>query len=312
MLYGIAHSSYLDMSTYVACFDQYSDEMTLVSSDQVEDPLAITFALLWFPEDDFFERYPNVRIVASIAAGVDSILACPSLHEGVMVCRNRDPQQAAIMSTFAIWNVINHQRNFAQYRHQQAQKIWQRLPMRAPEEISVGVLGLGFMGEKMAIDLHNLGFDVAGWRKSSAQISDYDIEVFSGEKQLTDFLQRTEVLICVLPLTEQTQGILSAQLFSQLKENAYLIHLGRGGHLVSQDLLVALEEGALAGASIDVFDQEPLPQDSPLWQHPKILVTPHDASDVRPQAAVMNLVQEVRRLNKGEMPNNIVAATQGY
>lgn len=312
MLYGIAHSNYLDMSPYIPHFEEYADEVSVVTSDMEHDPLKVTFALLWFPDDDFFTRYPNVKVVASIAAGVDSIFACPSLHDGVLVCRNRDPEQSSIMSTFAIWNVINHQRNFPRYRQQQLDKCWQRQPMRAPIEVSVGVLGLGFMGEKIVNDLHTLGFDVAGWRKSPVGINNPDIAVFSGQSGLSDFLKRTEVLICVLPLTKDTQGILCKDLFDQLKDNAYLIHLGRGGHLIEKDLLEALDDNTLQGASLDVFEVEPLPQTSVLWSHPKVLVTPHDASDVRPEAAVLNLVEEVRRHAAGETPKNKVEAAIGY
>ncbi|MDO6563186.1 glyoxylate/hydroxypyruvate reductase A [Amphritea sp. 1_MG-2023] len=300
------------MAPYLTEFDRYADEVSVVTCDQAHDASLVTFALLWYPEDDFFDRYPNVRVVASIAAGVDSILACPSIRDDVIVCRNRDAEQASIMSTFAIWNVINHQRCFAQYRQQQEEQVWQRLPMRAPSEVNVGVLGLGFMGEKMVNDLYTLGFDVAGWRKSDKRLDNSEITVFSGDAQLASFLQRTEVLICVLPLTPQTQGILSAELFAQLKPNAYLIQLGRGGHLITDDLLRALDDGSLTGASLDVFDEEPLPSNSPFWQHPRILVTPHDASDVRPQAAVENLVEEVRRFSMGEMPNNKVEPARGY
>jgi len=312
MLYGVVHSSYLDMSCYITEFERYADEVSVVTVDQVHDPLQVTFAMLWFPDDDFFEHYPNVRIVASIAAGVDSILACPSLPDSVVVCRNRDSEQAAIMSTFAIWNVINHQRNFSQYRKQQEEKVWQRLSKRAPNEVSVGVLGLGFMGEKIANDLHALGFDVAGWRKSNTKLANKCIDVFSGENQFSGFLHRTEVLICVLPLTPQTQGILSSDLFSQLKDNAYLIHLGRGGHLIEEDLLTALDSGSVAGASLDVFAEEPLSTNNLFWDHPQVLVTPHDASDVRPQAAVLNLLEEIRRFSIGETPKNRVTHTQGY
>ena len=312
MLYGIAHSSFLDMLPYLPHFDVYAEEVTVVTSDMEHDPAQITFALLWFPDDDFFERYPNVRVAASIAAGVDSLLACPSLHDDVLVCRNRDSEQASIMSTFAIWHVINHQRNFPLYRQQQQEKCWLRQPMRAPSDVSVGVLGLGFMGEKMVNDLYQLGFDVAGWRKSKTQLENINIPVFSGTNQLGDFVKRTEVLICVLPLTSDTRGILNKALFDQLKPNAYLIHLGRGGHLQAEDLLNSINEGKLQGASLDVFDEEPLPKNNVFWTHPNIIVTPHTASDVRPEAAVLNMVEEVRRYSAGEMPKNKVEAAIGY
>ena len=312
MIYGVLHSSVLDLSSYEPCFGPFKDEVSVCSTLQVDNPQDITFALLWFPDDDFFIRFPNVTVVASIASGVDSILACPSLHAGVKVCRNRDPEQAALMSTFALWHVINHQRNFALYKDNQKQKNWQRLPMRAPREINVGVLGLGFLGERIANDLCYLGFNVSGWRKSSKNLSNENIAVFSGSNQLSQFLSQTEVLICMLPLTGETQGILNQSLFCQLMPNAYLVHLGRGEHLVEKDLLEALDSGQLSGASLDVFEQEPLPKTSALWEHERLIITPHDASDVRPSVAVSNLLEELRRHLQGVPLKNEILTSTGY
>jgi glyoxylate/hydroxypyruvate reductase A len=312
MRYGVLHSSVLDLSSYEPCFEPFKDEVSVCSTLQVDNPNDITFALLWFPDDDFFIRFPNVTVVASIASGVDSILACPSLHPGVKVCRNRDPEQASIMSTFALWHVINHQRNFPLYRDNQKQKKWQRLPMIAPSEINVGVLGLGFLGERIANDLSYLGFNVSGWRKSHQNVPNEKISVFSGSDQLGHFLSQTEILICILPLTSETQGILNQSLFSQLKPNAYLVHLARGEHLVEKDLLDALDNGQLSGASIDVFEQEPLPKTSALWEHDKLIITPHDASDVRPNVAVSNLLEELRRHLQGMPLKNEILTSTGY
>lgn len=309
---GILHSSYLDMTPYAECFAAQQNKLKVFLSHEVHDPLSITFALLWFPEDDFFERYPNIKVVASVAAGVDSILACPSLPEHVKVCRNRDDQQAAIMSTFAIWHVLNHQRNFPLYREQQANKVWQRQPMRAPSEVSVGVLGMGFMGERIAKDLDHLGFSVAGWRKTNKPLKDSNISVFCGSEELSAFLSRTEVLICVLPLTDETHGILNLKTFQKLKPNGYLVHLGRGGHLVESDLIQALQMGLISGASLDVFAQEPLPITSSLWEHPNLIITPHDASDVRPIAAVKNITNEYLRYIDGQRLQNEVPRSTGY
>ncbi|SIT04758.1 2-hydroxyacid dehydrogenase [Neptunomonas antarctica] len=312
MLYGIVHSSQLDMNVYLKCFEDYADEVTVVTEDMPHDPSKITFALLWHPNIDFFERYPNVRLVASIAAGVDNIFACQSIDARVQVCRNRDPEQASIMSTFALWHIINHQRNFPLYLQQQRESRWQSLPMRAPSEVNIGVLGLGFLGEHIANDCQRLGFSVAGWRKHKKDIKNPNVPVYHGANQLSAFLCRTEVLICVLPLTEETRGILNRALFEQLKPNAYLIHIGRGGQLDAKDLLEALDEGFLCGASVDVFEEEPLPQTSPFWKHPNIIVTPHDASDVRPVAAVFNLIEEVRRFSAGIPLMNSIQSNIGY
>lgn len=309
---GIIQVKHVSPAAYVESFNRYSHAFSVVTADMPHDPEQITFALLWHPDDDFFERYPNVKLVASIAAGVDNILSCPSLPANVIVCRNRDPEQASIMSTFAIWHIIGHQRRFDRYREQKNQHLWKRHPMRAPTDINVGVLGLGFMGEKIAHDCHALGFNVAGWRKSLKKLHNPEIPVFSGNGQLDDFLRRTEVLICVLPLTAETRGILNRKTFSKLNRGGYLIHIGRGDHLLVEDLFAALEEGQLRGAALDVFSTEPLPADNPIWDHPNIFVTPHDASDVRPSAAVDNLVEEVKRLARGATPANQVLKEIGY
>ena len=309
---GIVQVNKVDPRPYVESFNRYAEGFSVVTEDMPHEPEQITFALLWHPDADFFDRYPNVKLVASVAAGVDNILACPSLRDDVIVCRNRDPEQASIMSTFALWHIIGHQRNFARYREQQAQHIWKRHPMRAPADINVGILGLGFMGEKIADDCHALGFNVAGWRKSFKSLSNEEIPVFAGSEQLDSFLERTEVLVCVLPLTEETQGILNRDTFAKLQRGGYLVHIGRGDHLVPDDLFSALEQGQLAGAALDVFSPEPLPTDSPIWDHPQIFVTPHDASDVRASAAVDNLVNEVERYARGEAPANQVLKEIGY
>lgn len=312
MQHGIVHSSWLDMTPYLDCFHRYSDEVTVVTPDMPHDPEQISFAILWHPEADFFDRYPNVRLVVSIAAGVDNILACPSIRDDVAVCRNRDPEQAAIMSTFAIWHLIGHQRGFMSYLEQQRHRKWVRRPMRAPHEVNVGVLGMGFMGDRIAHDCHSLGFKVAGWRRRAQPASIPDLEIYYGQAQLKAFLNRTEVLINVLPLTDETRGILDTALFEQLLPGSYLIHIGRGGHLKEADLFAALDRGHLAGASIDVFEREPLPPHSPFWSHPQIIVTPHDASDVRPATAVDNLMVELRRLLAGEALCNRVLPAIGY
>ena len=312
MQYGIVHSRRLDMAPYLECFAPHAQEVRVVTEEMHHDPSRISFALLWEPDDDFFERYPNVRLAASTGAGVDNILACPSITPEVAVCRNRDPEQAAMMSTFALWHLLSHQRGFMTYLAQQRRQEWRSQPARAPGDIPVGVLGMGFMGERIARDCHALGFRVAGWRRRAQPSATPGVEVFAGQEQLQAFLNRTEVLINVLPLTEETRGILNRTLFEQLRPGAYLIQLGRGSHLKEEDLWRALECGQLAGASLDVFDQEPLPAESPLWRDPRIIVTPHDASDVRPSAAVDNLLAELRRLRAGEPLQNEVLPGVGY
>ncbi|ABD06355.1 D-isomer specific 2-hydroxyacid dehydrogenase, NAD-binding [Rhodopseudomonas palustris HaA2] len=271
----------------------------------------IRLAVAWYPPDDAFAHYPNLRAVCSIGAGVDNITACPSLRADIDVVRIVDSAQAQMMSGFVLWHVIWHQRRFATYLAQQRDAVWQRIRQRNPREVPVAILGYGEIGQKVAADLAALGFPVMVWSRSPKS-TPAAIRGFHGREGLAAMLGETEVLVNLLPLTQETQGILDGELFDRMRRGGYLIHVGRGEHLVDQDLLAALDSGQLAGAALDVFAAEPLPPTHPFWRHPNIVVTPHDASDVSVDSVAATLVATANAIRAGRRPPHAIDRARGY
>lgn len=303
-------SETLDMRDYLSSIlDQVSD-LTFVDHEQrmADD---VQLALAWQPPADAFDFYPNLKAVCSIGAGADSILTCPSLRDGIDVVRVVDPAQARMMSGFVLWNVIWHQRRFATYLAQQRDKIWQRPRQRDASEVPVGILGYGEMGRRAADDLRMLGFPVSVWSRGEKS-TPAGISGFHGAGGLTAMLPETEVLVNLLPLTQETQGILNNSLFEKMRNGGYLIHVGRGEHMIEKDVLLALERGKLSGASLDVFPAEPLPPDHPFWSHPKIIMTPHDACDVSMDAIKATIDATASAVRTGKRPSHTVDRIRGY
>lgn len=272
----------------------------------------VRLALAWHPPDDAFARYPNLRAVCSIAAGVDNIIACPSLKPGIDVVRVVDPGQAQMMSGFVAWHAIGHQRGFAAFRDQQRDKIWKRRDQRRASDVPVGILGSGEIGQRVARDLACLGFPVMSWSRSAKPMLPPSVRGFHGPAGLSAMLGETEVLVNLLPLTAETRGLLDAALFGKIRRGGYLIQVGRGEHLVEADLLAALDSGQLAGAALDVFATEPLSQDHPFWRHPRVTVTPHDASDVSISAVASTLAVTANAVRAGQRPPHAVDRVRGY
>jgi glyoxylate/hydroxypyruvate reductase A len=271
----------------------------------------VQLALAWHPPADAFARYPNLKAVCSIAAGVDNILSCPSLRESIDVVRVVEPAQAQMMSGFVIWHAIWHQRRFATYRAQQQNKIWQRLPQRTAQQVPVGILGHGAIGARVAADLAMLGFPVKVWSRSAKPPSP-GITAFHGHDGLKAMLHDTEILVNLLPLTPETRGILNRDVFNAMRRGGYLIQVGRGEHLVEVDLLAALDSGQLSGAALDVFLAEPLPKEHVFWTHPGIVLTPHDACDASLAAVGGTVLATAEALRAGVRPGNVVDRGMGY
>jgi glyoxylate/hydroxypyruvate reductase A len=233
------------------------------------------------------------------------------MRDDIDIVRVIEPAQAEMMSGFVIWNAIYHQRRMGVYRQQQRDKVWKRLPQRAAREVPVGILGYGAIGARVASDLSMLGFPVKVWSRTP-KVTSAGIAGFHGTDGLDRMLDDTEVLINLLPLTSETRGLLNASLFGKLRRGAYLIHVGRGAHMVEQDIFAALDSGQLSGASIDVFPIEPLPKDSPFWSHPKVLLTPHDACDVTMAAVGGTIRATAEAVQAGLKPKDTVDRARGY
>ena len=305
-------SKSLDLRGYFGAeFARIADRIEIVDHRASGPDADVRLAVAWHPPDDAFAHYPNLRAVCSIGAGVDNIVRCPSLRPGIDVVRVVDPAQAQMMSGFVAWHAIGHQRRFATYLDQQRGGVWQRLSQRPAQNVPVGILGYGEIGQKVAADLAALGFPVMVWSRS-AKLTPPSIRGFHGAAGLAAMLGETEVLVNLLPLTDETRGILNGELFGRMRRGGYLIQVGRGEHLVDEDLLVALESGQLGGAALDVFAAEPLAREHPFWSHPKIVITPHDASEVRIDAIADTLVATADAIRIGQRPPFAIDRDRGY
>lgn len=278
--------------------------------DAPGDPAEIEFALVWLPPQGALRRFPNLKAILNLGAGVDALLKDPTLPEGVPVVRMVDDDLATCMAEYVLLHVLRYHREQPALEAQQRAHEWRMIASPAAVHRRVGILGLGAMGGEAARLLVGAGFDVAGWSRRPKDLP--GVQSFHGEDGRAAFLARSEILVCLLPLTPETEGILDRDLFQALPAGAYLINAGRGGHQVEADILAALDSGQLAGATLDVFREEPLPAGSPFWDHPKVTVTPHNASITNPQSAVRHVCESIRRVRAGEPLRNVVDPELGY
>ncbi len=307
---GVYLSSQLDLK---AIFGEATDpRLILLRPEEVEDPAAVACALCWQAPADGFDAYPNLKVAGSIAAGVDHILACPSLPEDVIVTRVRDDSQADLMAGFAAFHVVWHHRRMDDFVEWNRQGRWMRTDRPAePCTTTVGVLGYGLMGRAVARAVAALGFRVVAAARTPAE-GDAGVEVIAGEDSLGRVAERSQILINVLPLTEATRDVLNADLFARMPKGACLIHIGRGEQMIEEDLLDALDSGRIAAASVDVFRKEPPGDEHPFWAHPKVFVTPHRASDTSRHATVRQLADAIEAVAQGREPANRVDRRKGY
>ena len=270
----------------------------------------IDYALVWRPEAGRLAGFPNLKLIFSLGAGVDHLMGDGIAPAGVPIVRMVDDSLAAGMTEFVVYNVLNFHRFMPEYRADQQRGIWNpRLQIPAAER-QIGILGLGALGAASARVLVAMGFDVAGWSRREKSVA--GVTSFYGDRQLADFLARSEILVCLLPLTAQTAGILCAENFAHLPQGACLINAARGGHCVESDLVAALDSGQIAAAALDVFQAEPPPKSSPLWRHPRVQLTPHIASMTLPKPSAARVMDGITRLREGRELVDLVAPERGY
>jgi glyoxylate/hydroxypyruvate reductase A len=271
----------------------------------------VDYVLTFRPPHGLLKSLPNLKATFSLGAGVDGILADPEYPRQVPLVRFVDRTLSREMAQYCVMHVLMHYRMQRSFDHAQAERKWRQalLPKRA-EDTRVGILGLGEIGTLTAERLRDLHFGVAGWSRTRRNVT--GVESFAGDAGLRAFLARTDILICLLPLTPETRGILNADLFAQLPQDAFVINVARGGHLVEGDLISAMDSGHLSGATLDVFNIEPLPENSPLWSHPKVTVTPHIAAISEPRVAAQYVADGIARFERGESLENVVDPARGY
>jgi glyoxylate/hydroxypyruvate reductase A len=274
------------------------------------DPEDVEYAVVWRPPPGGLKRFPNLKCIVSIGAGVDHIFADPELPRGIPIIRTVGQDLRQRMREYVTLHVLRLHRRLPEFEAQQASGAWDQLITPPAPQRRIGIMGLGNMGRACAEALAYLGFDVAGWSRREKSLK--GIAGFHGAAQLDAFLARSEILVSLLPLTPQTEGILNAGLFARLPEGACLVSVGRGEHLVEEDLIPALESGRLGYATLDVFREEPLPPAHPFWAHPRILVTPHVASLIDPLAGGHLIAENLRRFLRGEPVPDMVDLEKGY
>lgn len=269
------------------------------------------FIMAFQPPEGVFQKYPNLEVIASLTAGVKHILKDPDLPKDVAITKVNDPLHKKDMAIYALTAVLSYLRDFEQYRQDKAKKQWSpNYAYKRPEDINVGLMGFGAIGQEISKLLLQNGFKVSGWSRSKKKAD--GVETFYGEDQKTDFLKTAQVLICILPLTDQTKGILNLEVFKALPKDAYLINMARGAHLVDKDLETALAEGILSGATLDVFNQEPLPKHHPFWTNEKVMITPHVAGVTDPNSILNTLLKNFEAMKKGKDLVDVVDASEGY
>jgi glyoxylate/hydroxypyruvate reductase A len=273
-------------------------------------PEDIAVALVWKPPAGLLADLPNLRLVQSLGAGVDFLLESGEVPAGVPVARLVDPLMATRMAEYVLAAVLRVERRFDAYARQQAEGLWRRLPQCDAPDVRVGIMGSGVLGARAAQVLTRHGFRVATWSRTVKDLP--GIESFAGPEGLAPFLGRSDHLVCLLPLTDATRGLLDARTLGLLPKGAHVVNCARGTHVVDADLLWLLDEGHMAAATLDVFVEEPLPPDHPFWHHPKVFVTPHVSSITEPATAVAQIAENVERLTLGAPLINLVDRAIGY
>lgn len=269
----------------------------------------IEYLAAWQAPDNLQQLLPNLKVLFALSAGVDQ-LDLSRLPADLPVVRLLDPGITRGMCEYATWAVLSLHRDMLRYRGQQAARCWQAHLLQPAEHRRVGVMGLGTQAQQILATLAPFGFALSGWARSVHEIE--GVTCFAGQAQLAAFLGQCDILLCVLPLTEQTEGILDRNLFALLPRGAGLVNMGRGGHLVEADLLEALESGQLGGAVLDVLQVEPAAADHPFWDHPQVVLTPHVAAMTQPASAFGVLLENIRRFERGERMVGEIDRNRGY
>ena len=271
------------------------------------------YAVLWAPPAELFATQHRLKAVFNIGAGADRVMQIPNLAalvKGVPVVRLNDAGMAVQMAEYVCHALIRHTREFAVYEAQQKQCEWKTLPAIDRAAWPVGVMGLGDIGARVAQTVAGFGYPTFGWSRSDKSLP--GITAFSGLGGLDVFLPQVRVLVCLLPLTPDTAGILNARTLAKLRPNAYLINVARGAHLVESDLLDLLDHGAMSGATLDVFQEEPLPAAHPFWLHPRITLTPHVSAITLREESVEQIAGKILALERGERIKGVVRLDSGY
>lgn len=292
-----------------ALFAEAAPDLPLRIWPDIGDPADIRYLAAWDPSRELIASLPNLEVVFSIGAGVDQF-DLSRIPSSIPLVRMIDPGLTHGMVEYCLFATLALHRDMLDYREQQRARRWHEIPSILSHRRRVGIMGLGELGRAVAKQLLGLGFPLAGWSRSRQEMG--GVTCFAGQEELPAFLGQCDILICLLPLTEETRGILCRETFDAMPKGAGLVNVARGGHLIESDLLDALDSGRLSGAVLDVLNQEPAAPDHPFWSHPRIFVTPHIASQTHAESAGYALLDNIRRHQAGEPMHGLIRRELGY
>lgn len=304
-----------ESAPWIATLRQLAPERHVTTATDGPELADVRYAFVWKPQPGLLGRLPRLEVIVNLGAGVDAILSDTTIPTSIPIIRAMDPNITGRMVEWVTLQVLFHHRQMPAYIAQQRDSVWNDLHQRAASALTVGILGAGVLGQASADILMRLGFNVVGWSRTERQ--GLPFPCYHGTGCLPAFLGQSDILVCLLPLTPETRGILDFGLLRQLKRNGplggpVLINAGRGAEQVEADILRALDDGTLVGATLDVFQTEPLPAASPLWRHPRLVITPHVAADSEPEAMIVYVLDQIARHERGEPMDKVVDRARGY
>ena len=264
---------------------------------QARLPQGIDYALLWRPPADLLRRLGSVKAIFNLGAGIDALAASRALPAGVPVVRIEDAGMAEQMSEYVVHTVLRQYRELDAYAALQRAGIWRPRGRQDKRQFGIGILGFGVLGGAVAAALRPFGFPLAGWSRTRKTVA--GVDSYAGRLELDAFLARCRVLVCLLPLTRETRGLLDRSALSQLPIGAHVVNVARGALIVDEDLLALLDQGSLGGATLDVFHDEPLAATHPFWHHPQISITPHVSAVTLVEESVAQIAVKIARLEAG-------------
>ncbi|MBU2868052.1 2-hydroxyacid dehydrogenase [Pacificibacter marinus] len=285
------------------------DQVRIENADAVSNVDDVRFALVWMPPLGFFDRFPNLELVINLGAGVDRLVAREDLPD-VPITRLSDPKMGQMMASFVLFSVLRHARDIPYFEAAQARQEWAYKHPRAASDIKVVVLGLGQLGALAASEIARQGFDTHGWATKPQTLS--GVTVHCGDEALDGLLGDADIVVCMLPLTATTRERLNASSFAAMKPGAAFINVSRGEVVAESALIEALRSGHLSGATLDVFQTEPLGPEHPLWSIPNVLITPHLASVALPKSAAPQIAANIKAVQNGDALSNEVSRVRGY
>ena len=277
---------------------------------QVPDRTSVVMALCWYPDKIILSQYPNLRLIQSVGAGVNHLMNLDPKPKEQHVARIVDPALSKDMFEFTLAVILSQMKNLGKYLEEKRSKVWKPKVYQRIDEVKIAVIGLGKIGAQLAVSFAQLGFKVLGYANSPKQLS--QVSSHFGPGALEKVVSDADYIINILPLTRETSSFFDADFFAKCKKGAFFINVGRGNHIVEQDLGLALQEGRLAGAYLDVFQEEPLPAEHPFWEYQGLQISPHVASVTNTKTAVYQIVENYRRIMRAEVPLNEVSIERGY